>query len=104
MRSEICLSIYRVITSDVTIDGNGSTIERDSGAAPFRIIAVTTDVNLTLQDTTVSGGVARQAESGGEVLDRVLQHIERGIFYMPLQHSEFLAPQDRSVEFYTVLT
>ncbi len=46
-----------VISSEITIDGNDSTIERDSGAPDFRLIAVGALGNLTLQETTVTGGV-----------------------------------------------
>ncbi len=51
-----------VITSELTIDGNLSTITRDS-ALEFRILAVGDSGNLTLQDTKVSGGAA--PEGGG---------------------------------------
>ena len=45
-----------VITSTMTIEGNNSTIERDSGAPAFRIMEVTSTGDLTLRKTTVSGG------------------------------------------------
>ena len=38
--------------------GAGQTITRDSGAPEFRIVAVDSTGELTLQETTVSGGVA----------------------------------------------
>ncbi|MCO5183905.1 MAG: hypothetical protein M9965_08205, partial [Anaerolineae bacterium] len=45
------------ITSEVTIAGNDSTIERDGGAAGnFRIMRVTSSGNLTLNQTTLTGG------------------------------------------------
>src|SRR5215813_966152 len=50
-----------VVSSEITIEGNNSTIRRDSGAPNFRIVAVNATGNLTLKDTTVSGGKA----SGG---------------------------------------
>jgi hypothetical protein len=43
-----------VINSAITIDGNGSTIMRMG--VPFHIFAVSNSGNLTLQETTVSGG------------------------------------------------
>ena len=46
-----------VVTSAITIDGNGSTITRDPGAPPFRILEVRPSGNLTLEETTVTGGV-----------------------------------------------
>jgi hypothetical protein len=49
-----------VISSDITIEGNGATIERDSGAAyQFRIFAVGYG-DLTLNDATITGGRATE--------------------------------------------
>ncbi len=45
-----------VIRSAITIAGQGHTIYRDSGAPEFRLLAVSSTGDLTLQDTTVSGG------------------------------------------------
>ncbi len=48
-----------VITSPMTIGGNSlSTITRDSAAPLLRILVVGASGNLTLRNTTVSGGVA----------------------------------------------
>jgi hypothetical protein len=47
-----------VISSVITIAGQGSTIVRDSGAPEFRLLAVHSIGDLTLQETTVSGGRA----------------------------------------------
>ena len=49
-----------VITSDITINGNGpgSSITRDPSAPSFRILAVSSAGTLTLNSTTVSGGMA----------------------------------------------
>ena len=44
------------IASVITIEGNGSTIRRDRSVTEFRILAVRSNGNLTLQETTVSGG------------------------------------------------
>ena len=38
-----------VISSQITIEGHNSTIERDSGAPNFRIFAVNSSGDLTLQ-------------------------------------------------------
>ena len=46
------------ITSDITIDGNGATIERDSAVQAFRIFHVSFNGNLTLNEVTVSNGRA----------------------------------------------
>lgn len=44
------------ITTAITIEGGGNTISRTSGT--FRILAVTSGGNLTLNSATVSGGIA----------------------------------------------
>ncbi|MGQ0699247.1 MAG: choice-of-anchor Q domain-containing protein, partial [Panacagrimonas sp.] len=55
-----------VFTSEIVIQGNGSTIRRDPAApTAFRIVAVGSGSKLTLQSTTISGGVAEFAEGGG---------------------------------------
>lgn len=54
-----------VINGSVIIAGNGSTIRRASGAPRFCILAVSNAGRLTLQNTTVSGGVARPFAGGG---------------------------------------
>jgi len=59
-----------VIGSAVTIDGNGSTIKRNSTAPQFRILAVNFPGNLTVKESTVSGG--NTADSGGGILGGAL--------------------------------
>ena len=54
-----------LVTSAITIAGNGSTITRDPSAPQFRILEVAPSGDLTLQETTVSGGVS--SASGGGV-------------------------------------
>jgi hypothetical protein len=58
-----------VVSSDITIVGSGQTIQRStaSGTADFRLLFVTSNGNLTLQDLTLSNGVARGGDgfSGG---------------------------------------
>ncbi len=44
-----------LILSDITIDGNGSTIRRAGSAPAFRILTVEEGGDLTLLDTTVTG-------------------------------------------------
>ncbi|MGH8571293.1 MAG: choice-of-anchor Q domain-containing protein, partial [Gammaproteobacteria bacterium] len=53
------------------IQGNGSTIRRASSAPQFRIVAVESTGDLTLQDTTLSGGAAAGdgARPGGGVFN-----------------------------------
>ena len=53
-----------VITSDVTIQGTGETITR-SGTTPFRLFQVTAAGTLTLQNLTLSNGLA-QGGSGSD--------------------------------------
>jgi len=52
-----------VITSAITIEGNGNTISRSS-ATNFRILAVAGGGNLTLNSATVSGGDASNPFTG----------------------------------------
>jgi hypothetical protein len=47
-----------VVTSDITIDGRGATIMRDSSAPAFRILFVDSTGTLKLNKTTISGGRA----------------------------------------------
>ena len=47
-----------LVTSAIIIAGKGSTITRDPGAPQFRILEVAAGGDLTLQETTVSGGVS----------------------------------------------
>jgi hypothetical protein len=56
-----------VMSSVITIEGQGSTITRDSGVPDFRILALNSTGDLTLQETTVSGGVTPPFGSGGGV-------------------------------------
>lgn len=53
------------VTSEITIAGNGSTLRRDPTAADLRLLAVDRDGDLTLQDTTVTGGRLTDASGGG---------------------------------------
>ena len=60
------LSALPDIETNITIEANGSTIERGSGAgSDFRIILVARNGNLTLKDATISGGKA--ANFGGGI-------------------------------------
>lgn len=54
-----------LVTTDITIEGNGATIERDMAAvATFRLINVSNTGTLTLKDAVVQGGVADDAGFG----------------------------------------
>jgi len=44
------------ITSEIVLEGNGHTIERDSGASSFRILFVHSSGKLTLKEATIKGG------------------------------------------------
>ncbi|HEY1269319.1 MAG TPA: hypothetical protein VGH16_18825 [Candidatus Binatia bacterium] len=56
-----------VITSTITIQGNGAKIVRSKKAAPFRLIAVSASGDLTLQDVTLSGGDGDGRLRGGAI-------------------------------------
>jgi hypothetical protein len=45
-----------VIGNDLTINGNNSTIIRNSGAEPFRFVSIDSSATLRLNDLTLSGG------------------------------------------------
>ena len=47
-----------VITSEITIDGNGATISRSGAAPPLRLLAVDSAGKLTLRDTILGDGLA----------------------------------------------
>lgn len=51
------------LTSNITINGNGAIITRDSTAPAFRILYVGSSGALTLNDATISGGIASVAPS-----------------------------------------
>lgn len=46
-----------VISSEIIIEGHGSTIQRDSNAPDFRILTVGRDSKFTLNEATITGGV-----------------------------------------------
>ena len=53
------------ITSEIVINGNGSTIERDSGAPAFRIFSLPNSAGkLSLSDLRVTGGLAPSNDGG----------------------------------------
>ncbi|MBA2491902.1 MAG: hypothetical protein H0V34_09430 [Gammaproteobacteria bacterium] len=54
-----------LVTSAITIQGNGATIRRASSAPEFRIFAVDFDGRLSLQRTRVSGG--KTPDGGGGI-------------------------------------
>ena len=47
------------------VDGNGYTVERDSGASEFRIFCTQNGVNVTFQDITIKGGNVSSGGNGG---------------------------------------
>jgi predicted outer membrane repeat protein len=57
-----------VITQPISIDGQGATIVRAANAANFRILNVGTGGDLTLQNLTITGGVAPNTDGGGGLL------------------------------------
>ena len=60
-------SALPTITSQITIEGNGSIIERGAAASStFRLINVASTGTLTLNSATVRGGEVNQSGSGGQ--------------------------------------
>ncbi|MCL4806147.1 MAG: hypothetical protein KJ046_17775, partial [Anaerolineae bacterium] len=53
------------VTSEITIEGNGHTIERDGAAPAFRILYVGPAGDLTLNDVNISGGYDFTNAGGG---------------------------------------
>ncbi|MGQ0620759.1 MAG: choice-of-anchor Q domain-containing protein, partial [Panacagrimonas sp.] len=53
------------INSEIVIEGNGSTILRDPSSAAFRIFVVVEGGNLSLRQSTVSGGSVSGSDGGG---------------------------------------
>jgi hypothetical protein len=51
------------VTSEITIIGNDSVIERDAAALAFRIFYIASNGNLTLRSLTVKGGSAQRFPS-----------------------------------------
>ena len=61
-----------LITSAIVIDGNGSTIGRVPETPAFRILAIASSGELTLQETTVTGGAIPPGspnENGGGIIN-----------------------------------
>jgi hypothetical protein len=54
-----------LVTSTITIAGNDSTIRRAPGSDAFRLLTVSPTGDLTLQDTTVTGGSVPDRTGGG---------------------------------------
>ena len=60
-----------VITTDMVLKGNGSTIRRDNApdTPEFRILAIDPGAAFTLLDTTISGGYFEYASSGAGIIN-----------------------------------
>lgn len=71
------------ITSEIIIDGKGSTIKRDSLAPHFRIFHVATTGDLTLNDLTISGGrmsgVAGSTRDGAGIENRGILQVTNSV-------------------------
>jgi hypothetical protein len=57
-------SAFPTITTPITINGNGATIERDASAPEFRFFRVTSGGTLTLNDLTLTGGLITNSSGG----------------------------------------
>jgi hypothetical protein len=58
-----------VVTSEITIEGNGSTIERAEAAPAFRLLMVTDAGTLDLVDVTLQNGDSGDTYCGGALLN-----------------------------------
>jgi hypothetical protein len=63
-----------LITSPITIEGNNAKIIRSAVASPFRLVAVSSSGDLTLQDVTLRGG---SSVYGGAVVNNGTLTIQR---------------------------
>lgn len=64
-----------VITSDITVNGNGAAIARDTSVAAFRLVQINPGAALTLNDLTLAGGDPGAADDkngyhGGAIYSR----------------------------------
>jgi hypothetical protein len=62
-----------VVSSEITLEGNNSTITRDSGAPRFQLLAVGSGGQFVLKNTTLSGGLlptTTRYSSGGGLANR----------------------------------
>ncbi len=55
-----------VITSEITVEGAGSTIARGAAAPPLRLLNVDTTGKLTLRNTVLSSGLALGGDGGND--------------------------------------
>ena len=55
------------VTTHITVEGNGSTIDRNS-ATEFRLFAISSAGNLTLNDLTLTDGAVNTDRGGGAVM------------------------------------
>ncbi len=58
-----------VVSSEVTVDGGGFTIERSGAAPSFRFFELATGDTLTLETVTLRGGDAVAGSGGGAILN-----------------------------------
>ncbi|HRQ13715.1 MAG TPA: right-handed parallel beta-helix repeat-containing protein, partial [Promineifilum sp.] len=69
-----------LVTEDLIIEGNGHTIARDGAAPDFRILATLTGVDLTVNDTTISGGSSVAGARGGAIYSLGILTIDNSTF------------------------
>jgi hypothetical protein len=58
-----------VVTSSITLEGQGHTLSRAQGAAEFRLLRVARVGDLTVRQTTLHGGKVSGQQAGGGVLN-----------------------------------
>ena len=54
-----------LVTSEITINGNGATITRDASAPTFRFFEITPAGNLLLDNITITNGYTSENDYGG---------------------------------------
>lgn len=58
-----------IITTDITINGNNATIERDSAAPNFRLIQINSGATLVLNQVTLTGGATSNRTDASDITD-----------------------------------
>ncbi len=62
------------LTTNVTINGNGSTVERDNAAPEFSVFSVSGGANVVMNEVTVTGGNLTANNIGGGII------VQGGVF------------------------
>ncbi len=70
-----------LITSQITIEGNGHTIARDTDPSTthFRLLAVSSSGDLTINNTTLTGGYLTDSAEGGAIYNNGLLTVNNSL-------------------------